>query len=295
MPDTCPSYFPDLYRKSGAEKLGLAFEEFGAILIAIGARYLPPNPGAPEAKDLFHSLRIEDLALARSCARASEAAWIIFLDRYRPRLYQLALSIARDESIARELADGLFTDLFGTRQRNDGGRISKLESYTGRGSLEGWLKTVLAQEYINRFRACRNLVSFDEQVESGAQFPARSEQPALQDPRLGPATGAALTALPAEDRLILASYYLDQRTLAEIARMLAVHESTISRRLEKITSNLRKVIVKGLRERGVGAHEAEQLLHSDVRELNLDVAARLTQVDRKKPVSHPFYGEGPLR
>jgi len=43
------------------------------------------------------------------------------------------------------------------------------------------------------------------------------------------ATDEALAALPAEDRVVLAAYYLDGRTLAEVARMLGVHESTISR------------------------------------------------------------------
>ena len=47
----------------------------------------------------------------------------------------------------------------------------------------------------------------------------------------------------AEDRFILASYYLDGRTLAEIARTLAVHESTISRKLDKLAKSLRKQIV----------------------------------------------------
>jgi RNA polymerase sigma-70 factor (ECF subfamily) len=280
MPDRFPHCFADLYRKSGAQKFGLAFEEFAAILESLRARYLPADP-----KEFFQNLRLEDLALARSCARASDTAWNVFVERFRPRLYPLALSIARDETIARELADCLYADLFG------GGRVSRLESYGGRGSLEGWLKTVLAQQYVDRLRTGRNLVSFDEQVEAGVQFGGRSEEPALMDARLEPATDAALAALPAEDRLILASYYLDRRTLAEIARMLGVHESTVSRRLDKITASVRKAILKGLRERGVNAREAEQLLHSDVRELNLDVAARLTQ----ESISQPFYRKGPLR
>jgi len=34
---------------------------------------------------------------------------------------------------------------------------SKLSSYTGRGSLEGWLRTVMAQEFVNRYRRQRRL------------------------------------------------------------------------------------------------------------------------------------------
>ena len=39
--------------------------------------------------------------------------------------------------------------------------------FTGRGSLEGWLRTVLAQEFVNRYRRTRRLVSLDEEGEDG--------------------------------------------------------------------------------------------------------------------------------
>ena len=43
--------------------------------------------------------------------------------------------------------------------------------------------------------------------------------------------------------MVLAAYYLDGRTLAEIARMLGVHESTISRKVDKLAKSLRKKIL----------------------------------------------------
>jgi RNA polymerase sigma-70 factor (ECF subfamily) len=59
--------------------------------------------------------------------------------------------------------------------------------------------------------------------------------------------------------------------------MLGVHESTISRRVEKITASLRKRIVRGLRERGMDARAAGEALGADVRDLTLDVRARLQE------------------
>jgi len=223
---------------------------------------------------LQQSLRVEELALARACAKGCEAAWECFLNRYRQKLYDAAGAIAKEESAARELADSLYTELFGTRQTADGRRISKLASYTGRGSLEGWLRTVLAQDYVNRYRTQRRLVTFDEKIQAGQYQPSAE---VLADPRLEAAVDAALVELPADERLILASYYLDGRTLAEIARMLGVHESTISRRVEKITASLRKRIVRGLRERGMDAKAAGEALEADVRDLTLDVRARLQE------------------
>ena len=91
------------------------------------------------------------------------------------------------------------------------------------------------------------------------------------------ATDQALAALPAEDKFILANYYLDGRRLAEIARLLGVHESTISRKLEKSTAATRKAILAGLMKRGMNRKEAEQTMEAEVTELSLDVRRRLMQ------------------
>jgi RNA polymerase sigma-70 factor, ECF subfamily len=271
--------FADLYRKAGAERFGLTQQEFSQILEEVRTKYLPADAGEPDALDLYRSLRLEELALARACAAGNDAAWDVFLVRYREKLYDAARSIAPSESTARELADSLYAELFGTETR-DSRRISKLNYYAGRGSLEGWLRMVLAQEYVNLFRSQRRLVSLDEQAEAGVQFRAPNsaampEASIAPDPRLEAATDEALAALPAEERFILASCYLDGRTLAETARMLAVHESTISRRLAKITKSLSKAIAKGLVSRGMSRRQAEEALETDVRDLSLDIGKQL--------------------
>ena len=122
-----------------------------------------------QLRAFFLSLRVDELALARACAAGNNSAWEIFLTRYREKLYLSALRIAREDSAARELADTLYADLYGTITR-DGQRVSKLASYSGRGSLEGWLRTVLAQEYVNRYRRTKRLVSLDEESEEGVQI-----------------------------------------------------------------------------------------------------------------------------
>ncbi len=269
--------FAELYNRSGAAKYDLAPGEWVRILAGIGAKYLPPDAGGQQALELYQNLRVEELALARGCAAGNEAAWQDFLLRYREKLYDAAGAIAREDSAARELADSLYADLYGTSTR-DGERLSKLNFYMGRGSLEGWLRTVLAQEYVNRYRRGKRLVSLEEKEEAGVQFVAATAEPAAPiDARLEAATDEALAALPAEDRFILAAYFLDQRTLAEIAQTLGVHESTISRKLGKITAGLRKQILGGLRQRGMSKRQAEEALEADVRDISLDLRSRLQE------------------
>jgi RNA polymerase sigma-70 factor, ECF subfamily len=267
----------ELYIKSGGEKFGFTHESFAVILCEVGAKYVAVATPEDEIRTLFVSLHVEELALAQACAAGNNSAWEIFLTRYREKLYLAALGIAREDSAARDLADTLYADLYGTTTR-DGQRLSKLASYTGRGSLEGWLRTVLSQEYVNRYRRTKRLVSLDEESEEGAQFCAPEPTPVVAtDTRLELATDEVLAFLSGEDRTILSAYYLDGRTLAEIARMLGVHESTISRKLDKLTKSLRKQILGGLVRRGMTRRQAEEAMEVDVRDLQLDIRRKLSQ------------------
>jgi RNA polymerase sigma-70 factor, ECF subfamily len=265
----------ELHARAGCDKIGLTRESFSVILCEIGAKH---GVGSEtEARTFILSLRIDELALARACAAGDNSAWEIFMTRYREKLYLSALRIAREDSAARELADTLYADLYGTTTR-EGQRVSKLASYTGRGSLEGWLRTVLAQEYVNRYRRTKRLVSLDEESEEGIQFRAPDPEPVIPaDTRLASATDEALAFLSGEDRMVLSAYYLDGRTLAEIARMLGVHESTISRKIDKLAKSLRKQIVASLTRHGMSRRQAEETLDVDVRDLQIDIRRSLAQ------------------
>jgi len=285
---------PSLYERSGAAAYGVSLARFADILDEILQKYFGPAsnsaPASTEQKaDFCAGLRLEELALARACAEGNERAWEDFIGRYRRKLHSMALHITRDAAHAAELADSLFADLYGVNAR-DGLRHSKLVFYTGRGSLEGWLRTVMAQEFINRYRKQKRTVSLEEQTEQGVQFAAAVSEPSCildrtsecssgrtSGQRLEAATDEALAELSAEDRFTLAAYYLDGRTLAEIARTLGLHESSVSRRLDRLATGLRKRILAELRTQGMSHAQATEALETDVRDIGLNLRSRLTQ------------------
>jgi RNA polymerase sigma-70 factor (ECF subfamily) len=274
-----------LYERSGGAAYGVSLEQFATILDEILRKYLRSDSASQKA-DFCAALKLEELVLARACAAGEERAWQDFISRYRQKLHSMALHITRDGAHAAELADSLFADLYGVNARN-GVRNSKLVFYTGRGSLEGWLRTVMAQEFINRYRKQKRTVSLEEQTEEGVQFaaPATDPAPASNRPteqRLETATDEALAELSSEDRFTLASYYLDGRTLAEIARTLGLHESSVSRRLDRLSAGLRRRIVAGLRAQGLSHAQAIEALEMDVRDLQLNLRSRLMQDSQSK-------------
>ncbi|HEU5402900.1 MAG TPA: RNA polymerase sigma factor [Terriglobales bacterium] len=267
-----------LFEASRAARYGLSPDSFRDILLEIAGQYTQ-GANDPELIRFLESLKAEELALARGCVAGNEFAWQTFLTRYRASLYGTAYAIAKEESIARELADSLYAELYGL-PNHAGRRTSKLQYYKGRGTLEGWLRTVVAQEFVNRYRRTRREVSLDEKVETGTQFPAadRDSVASPTDPRIGQAVSRVLARLDAESRLLLNAYYLDGRTLAEIGRTLRVHESTVSRKLERATAALRKSIRKELLGEGLSPRQADELMQeTDVRDLEVNIRENLQQ------------------
>ena len=87
-------------------------------------------------------------------AQGHEAAWEHFVREHRPLLYRAGTAIAGE--FGRELADSLYAELFGLRER-DGNRQSLFRYFHGRSSLGTWLRSVLAQRYVDEVRSRRRL------------------------------------------------------------------------------------------------------------------------------------------
>jgi RNA polymerase sigma-70 factor (ECF subfamily) len=89
--------------------------------------------------------------------------------------------------------------------------------------------------------------------------------------RLESTINAILQNLEPEERFLLASYFLDGRTLLEIARLLRVHEATVSRKLKRLTESVRKQLLCELQRRGLKMAAAQEALGIDPRDLNVNL------------------------
>jgi RNA polymerase sigma-70 factor, ECF subfamily len=269
--------FDELWLTADAEGCDLTREEFGAALAAIGTKYhygLPSEirPASAREAAFYRALRLPELALAQACALGREAAWQRFLDLYRAPLTQAAIAITGSATLGHEVADSLYAELFGLTERG-GQRNSPLVSYSGRGSLLGWLRTTLAQRHVDHHRRTHRETPLDDH-DGAAPVATVAPLPAELD-RISDAVSCILEALPTEDRFLLASYFLDRKTLLQIGQLLRVHEATISRRLKRLTSDLRKQLLRNLQTGGLSKRAAEEALGADPRDLEINLKALL--------------------
>jgi RNA polymerase sigma-70 factor (ECF subfamily) len=264
----------DLWRGCDGASWGLEREEFDRILLEAGTAW---NYGIPRElpvsrhrqESFFRGLCLSDLVLARACAAGNERAWQRFIALYRPPLVRAAIAITGSETLGRELADQLYAELYGLNTR-DGERRCPLLSYRGRGSLLGWLRTTLAQRHVDSLRRTRRLAPLEDELDPPAPDPA-PQTPAAELTQLEQAIETALRQRHPEERYLLAAYYLDGQTLLEIARVLGVHEATVSRKLKRATEDTRRQMIKNLERGGMSRHAAREALGADVRDLNVNL------------------------
>jgi RNA polymerase sigma-70 factor, ECF subfamily len=282
----------ELWQKAGAEIVELAEVEFAEALETAGATNnfgLDPGIQASEKEReaFWRNLHLEELAMARGCALGREAAWQRFLAQYREPLTRIAVDMTGAVSLGEELANSLYSELFGLTER-EGKRWSPLFRYSGRGSLIGWLRAVLAQRRVNLYRETSRETALDE-IELAAPATEAVELERLE--HLRSALEGAITTLSAEERFLLSAYYLDKHRLHEVSRVLRVHEATVSRKLKRATEHVRKELLKALMARGLSRRAAGELLGTDPRDVEINLR-KLLQVPHSLAISNNKEGQG---
>ena len=258
-----------LYAEARASQWGLSREGFAeGLRRSAEKRFHGARSSAAEVEAYLKSLRLEDLALACACGEGIEAAWEYFVAHFRQELRDASRAILRssgsgNDSRAEELADSLYVELYGLRSTEDGRRKSLFQYFHGRSKLSTWLRAVLAQRHVDLLRSDRGVISLEPATDgadgSSAFGIATVELAAPVDPdratylaRIDRALSIAFATISPRERLLLAYYYVDQMTLAEIGKILGEHESTVSRQLERTRRSLREAVTEVL-QRGAPA------------------------------------------
>lgn len=254
-----------------------------------------PEAGRAEISKFIDELQADDLCLIVACERGDEKAWSELVERFTPAVRSAARSASSSEDAAQDLAQSIWAELYGLRTRPDGRPASKLAYYSGRGSLAGWLRAVVAQLAVDTFRKQSKLVQAEEDADldrlahevhvaegqpalAGRQNPEESMSNRFARTELQQALSKSVQELNAEDRLLVKLYYFDNLRLREAGAVLGVHEATASRRLSRIQTDLRKRVTEILvRERGWKKAEAERSFAEVGQQLDTDVEALLNQ------------------
>ena len=280
-----------------ADSQSLTIETLIPRLTASVEKYLlrhDPNISREEIGSFIDEMQADDLCLIIACESGNETAWNDLVERFSATVRSAARSASSNEDAAEDLAQSIWAELYGLRNRKDGKSSSKLAYYSGRGSLAGWLRAVVAQLAVDTYRKQSRLVQAEEDVDldrlaretpigelqtavaAAGQNPEHVISNKFAEADMQNALQTAIKELSADDRLLVKLYYFDNLRLHEAGKVLGVHEATASRRLAKAHGELRKRVGEILMsERGWTKAETERSFSEVAQHLDTDLEGLL--------------------
>jgi RNA polymerase sigma-70 factor, ECF subfamily len=239
----------------------------------IFVRHLASKVGTIEA---LEGLRASDLYLACACSRGDPAAAAAFEKSYFPTvdaaLGRMTLSPTAVDEVKQLRVQLLMPE---------GKEPSSLATYSGKGDLHGWVRSVAVRLALKVSEKDRRHISSDENL-AGIPSPGHDAELALLKEKyaadFNAAFAASVQALESRDRNILRQHYIDGLTVDELAPLYRVHRATAARWIAKIRATLLEQTRERLLERlKVQPQELESIMRLVRSQLEVSLQDFLTR------------------
>ena len=166
---------------------------------------------------------------------------------YQKYLKDIALPVSPSRDAAHELADSVLVEMF----LPDRSGHSRIASYHGRSSLATWLRVIVCHRAINERQRKDNSL---EHIESMPSVAVTTGVPNIEavlrglryEEMIEDSLRKSCNCLSDRERLLLLLRYDEELQVSQIARLLGVCPSTITRQLERVHGKLRENVVSAL-------------------------------------------------
>jgi len=164
--------------------------------------------------------------LIEACRRGERDALCELFDRYKDRVYTIALRYSGNASAAEDIAQDTFLKLF-----------ARLPGFQGNAAFASWLYRVVVNSFFDYKRSLRRWLPL---AGSFARQPA-----ALDDAIRAQMNGQlseALGTLPPEQRMTVVLRYSQEMGYDEIAEVMQCSSGTVASRLNRAHRSLEKTL-----------------------------------------------------
>jgi RNA polymerase sigma-70 factor, ECF subfamily len=150
--------------------------------------------------------------------------------RHRTPLYRWLLRFVGNETIAEDLLSEVFLDVW-----RQAGR------FEGRSSVATWLMSIARFKALSARRR-RTEAELNEKIETTVADTASDPEAALQEKNRGELLRQALTRLSPEHREVIDLVYYHEKSVDEVAEILAVPPATVKTRMFYARKNLAALV-----------------------------------------------------
>jgi RNA polymerase sigma-70 factor len=220
-------------------------ELFGDYVWGIVCKHLSNSIDESMAMNFARKLYLRDLYLACGCVHKRNRAWAAFDAHYRKFIGDLVRFSYRHGTDNEEVADSVLVSLY----FNDRSGRQRIASYDGRSSLSTWLRVIVTNRAINDRNEKR--LSTDDEVGDVADSRALTDvEYSLRADRYGKvfseALSQALRDISDKERLMLLWRYEQNLPLGEIAQLMGIHQSNVTRQLLRVQAKIRISVIRSL-------------------------------------------------
>lgn len=143
------------------------------------------------------------------------AAFELLLDRYQEKVFYLVYSILKEAARAEEVTQDIFLKMW-----------KVLPDYDGRASLSTWLYTITRNTSLSALRAesYRKTLPIEDHEPPAANWEAGMQQVEIKQ---------LLQRLPEVQQQVITLFYLQDRSVEDVALMLDLPEGTVKSHLHR--------------------------------------------------------------
>lgn len=171
-----------------------------------------------------------DSKLIESCIKGDRAAQKALYDRLAPRMFPLCIRYVGDRTLAEDILQDGFVTLF-----------TRLESYKGEGSFEGWARRIFVTTALMSLRKKDALkMSDDLEAARGLKTDTASQVQNIGYKELM----ELIMTLPPGFRTVFNMYAIEGYSHKEISEMLGISETTSRTQLSRARAWLQERIKK---------------------------------------------------
>jgi RNA polymerase sigma-70 factor, ECF subfamily len=163
--------------------------------------------------------KASDESLIQRIASGDQLAMRALFARHQVRLYRFLARILRDETLAEDLVSDVFLDVW-----------RQAASFEARSSVSTWLLAMGRYKALSALRRRRD-VELDDKMASALVDSADNPETALQKKNNGEVVRQCVAALSHAHGQIIDLVYYHEKSVSEVAEILAIPEATVKTRM----------------------------------------------------------------
>jgi RNA polymerase sigma-70 factor, ECF subfamily len=160
--------------------------------------------------------------LVEACRHGEPDAFRSLFERYKDKVYSVALRYSGDPAIAQDISQDTFLKLF-----------SAIGSFRGESGLESWLYRLVVNRCFDQKRGARRLMPLMDEFLGALRSPDTSILEDVLRTEMSAQVGSVVASLPPEQRIVIVLRYTQELSYEEIAGILGCSTGTIGSRLNR--------------------------------------------------------------